>query len=305
MVARLTLQGGGGPRTVEGTTFKLERGDMVGRNVDLRLDVELKSSVLALPAELWLKPVVYLGKRPLALASCKLILAGLPADEFHHERDGRTRVKVGPDKHGRQGAVYRVEVGGSAKVCPGFEGEALQAQKLTTLAHGAELTVPVRHPAGRAFVGVLSWPLGGPDDEGNWRAALKALVETFDVGAGEGRYLWGAIYAPDGKRLVASETADYTPLNVDAANAETIARFKGGSAALRYEEAVKRVVADVADLEGNVDLLVVAADAKGACTWSNPFTSAAAKGGRSALVRVVKAAPGQATDAASRATCSK
>jgi hypothetical protein len=301
MVAKLTLRGGGSPRTVEGSTFKFERGDMVGRKVDLHLDIELKSNALVLPAELWLKPVVHLGRRPLALASCKVTLVGLPADEFRHERDGRTRVKVGADKRGRQGASYRIEVGGSAKVCAGFEGEALQAQKLAGLAPGTELAVPVRHPGGRAFIGVLSWPLGAPDDEGNWHAALKALVETFDAGAGEGRYLWGAIYAPDGKRLVASETADYTPLEVNAFSPETIGRFKGGRAALSYEEAVKRVIADVADLEGNVDLLVVAADAKGACKWSNPFASAATKGGRSALVRVVKAAPGQATDAASRA----
>ena len=264
-------------------------------------DVELKPAPLALPAELWLKPVVHLGKRPLALASCKVTLAGLPADEFRHERDGRTHVKVSPDRRGRIGAVYRVEVGGSAKVCAGFEGEAMQAQKLAALAKGTELTVPVRHPGGRAFVGILSWPLGEPDDEGNWRAALKALAEAFDAGAHEGRYLWGAIYAPDGKRLVASETADYMPLEVDAYSPETIGRFKAGGAALRYEEAVKRVVADVADLEGNVDLLVVAVGAEGACKWSNPFTSAATRGGRSALVRVVKAAPGQSTDAASRA----
>ena len=159
MVAKLTLRGGGNPRTVEGPTFKLERADMQGGKADLRLDVELKSNTLVLPAELWLKPVVQLGKRPLALASCKLTLAGFPAGEFKHERDGRTRVKVSPDKRGRIGATYRVEIGGSAKVCAGFEGEAVQAQKLATLTKGAELTVPVRRPGGRAFVGVLSWPL--------------------------------------------------------------------------------------------------------------------------------------------------
>jgi hypothetical protein len=301
MVGKLTVRGGGSPRTIQGATFKLERGDLQGGK-DLRLDVELKSSALDLPAELLLKPVVHLGKRPLALASCKITLAGYPEGEFRHERDGRTRVKVSPGKRGRMGASYGIEVGGTAKVCTGFEGEALPAQKLAALAKGTELTVPVRRRGGRAFVGVLSWPLGGPDDEGNWRAALKALVETFDAGADEGRYLWGAIYAPDGKKLVASgETADYAPLDLNAFSPETIARFKAVRAALSYEDAVKRAVADVADLEGSVDLLVVAAGAEGACKWSNPFVSAATKGGRSALVRVVKAAPGQATDAASRA----
>jgi hypothetical protein len=286
---------------VLGATFKLERGDLQGGK-DLRLDIELKSSALDLPAEILLKPVVHLGKRVLPLASCKITLAGFPEGEFRHERDGRTRVKVSPGKRGRIGASYRIEVGGTAKVCAGFAGEALQAQKLTALAKGTELTVPIRRRGGRAFVGVLSWPLDGPGDEGNWRAALKALVETFEAGADEGRYLWGAIYAPDGKRLVTSgETADYAPLEPNAFNPETIGRFKAGSAKLSYEDAVKRAVADVADLEGNVDLMVVAADAAGACKWSSPFVSAATKGGRSALVRVVKAAPDQATDAASRA----
>jgi hypothetical protein len=273
-----------------------------GTELEAKLQPEEKAAPpLAMPAELWLKPVVYLGKRSLALASCKVTLAGLPADEFRHERDGRTHVKVSPDKRGRAGTSYRVEVGGSAEVCAGFEGEAIQAQKLAAMAKGTELVVPVRHRGGRAFVGVLSWPLGGSDDEGNWRAALKALADAFDAGAREGRYLWGAIYAPDGKRLVASETADYMPLEADAFSSGTIGRFKAGAAALAYEEGVRRVVADVADLEGNVDLLVVAAGAAGACKWSNPFTSAATRGGRSALVRVVKAAPGQPMDAASRA----
>jgi hypothetical protein len=302
MVAKLTLRGAGSPRTIDGPTFKFERGDMQSSKVDLRLDVELKSDApVVLPAELWLKPVAQLGKRSLALASCKVTLADFPAGEFRHERDGRTHVKVSQDKTGRKGASYRVEIGGSAKVCAGFEGEALQAQKLAALAKGTELTVPVRRRGGRAFVGVLSWPLGGPDDEGNWRAALKALVETFDAGADEGRYLWGAIYAADGKKLVASETADYTPLEVNAFSPETIGRFKAGGAVLRYEEAVKRILADVADLEGNVDLMVVAAGVQGACKWANPFASAVTRGGRSALVRVVKAAPGQPSDPASRA----
>ena len=88
---------------------------------------------------------------------------------------------------------------------------------------------------------------------------------------------------------------------MNAFNPETIGRFKVGGAVLRYEEAVKRVVAEVADLEGNVDVLVVAAGAEGACKWSSPFASATTRGGRSALVRVTKAAPGQASDPASRA----
>jgi hypothetical protein len=298
-VTGLTLRSGGSPRTVAGSTFKLERGDLQGGKVDLHVDVELKANTLVLPAELLLKPVVHLGKRQLAFSSCKITLADLPAGEFVHERDGRTRVKVRTGKRGRIGASYRVEVGGTANVCKGFEGEAVPAEKLAALVTGTELTIPVQRPTGRAFVGILSWPLAPEEDEGNLRAALRALVDTFDAGANEGRYLWGAIYAPDGKRLVAGETADYTPMEVFTP--EKLGRFKAGGGAPRYEEAVKRVLADVADLEGTVDLMVVASVADGACRWSDPFTSAATRGGRSALVRVIKATPGQPSDPASRA----
>ena len=159
MVAKLTLRGGGNPRTVEGSTFKFERADMQGGKVDLRLDVELRSNALVLPAELWLKPVVQLGKRPLALASCKVTLADFPAGEFKHERDGRTRVKVSPDKRGRIGATYR-------------RRDRRQRQGLRRLRGGGHAGAEARHPderrgadrslrrpGGRAFVGVLSWPL--------------------------------------------------------------------------------------------------------------------------------------------------
>jgi hypothetical protein len=298
-VLRLTLRGGGSPRTIEGASFKLERDDMPGGKLDLQLDVELKLSTLLFPSELVLKPVVHLGKRQLAFSSCKVTLARFPASEFLHERDGRTRVKVGTEKRGGIGISYHVEVGGVANVCQGFEGEAQPAEKLAALASGTELTIPVRRPSGRAFVGILSWPLAPQEDEGNLRAAMKALIDTFDAGASEGRYLWGAIYGPDGKRLAASETADYTPLEVFTP--EKLGRFKDGAAALRYEDAIQGVLADVADLEGTVDLMVVASVADGACRWASPFTAAATRGGRSTLVRVVKATPGQPSDPSTRA----
>jgi hypothetical protein len=242
---------------------------------------------ISLPPTVLLKPAVRLGKRLLPLQSCKVTLAGLDAT-FAHKSDGTlaTFGKGASVPKAGSYAVRFIQGPDTAAVCRGLAAEEpVVAAKLGGLGQGAELSIPAGRPGSRAFAGIVSLPKDLRSKAESWRSALEALRDVFEAGAKEGRYLWGAVYGPDGKALVRSESADYAPLDIEREvlkSAATMEQLRNGTGLMPFDTLVDLVATDVADLEGNVDMLVVAQTIRTICGW---FPSPLADGGRAALIR--------------------
>jgi hypothetical protein len=264
----------------------------------LSLEADLAEIPVLLPTDVLLKPAVRLGKRLLPLQSCKVTLSrdGTKIPGNHGSKG--TLVTFGKDQSVPKSGKYAVELELGANispVCRGLEAEAsILATKFKELGQDRTLQVPVRRPGSRAFVAIVSLSEKIRPDDQNWGHAMEALSKAFDAGAPtseapkgkspKGEYVWGAIYGPDGKVLVKSEAADPTPLDIAEIfkNAAAVERLTGSSP-LPFESLVDLVVKDVADFEGNVDMLVVGEPVRPTCGWSNvPH----AKGSRAALVRL-------------------
>jgi hypothetical protein len=221
-----------------------EKGDTLAA---LHLEAELKAIDVPLPTEVLLKPAVRLGKRLLPLQSCKVTLAKAEAT-FTHKRDG-TLATFGKDKRVPKRGSYAVEVAqgpNASAVCRGLEPEGrVAASKLNELGPDRTLPIPVKRSGSRAFVGVVSLSPDISEKQANWRAAVEALGEAFKVGANEGKYLWGAIFGPDGNALVKSETADDISLESEIENRviksrATMDRLTEGGGVVPFDSLVVR-----------------------------------------------------------------
>jgi hypothetical protein len=169
------------------------------------------------------------------------------------------------------------------------------ASKLNELGSDRTLSVPLKRPGSRAFVGVVSLSKEVRSKQKNWKAALEALRDAFDAGVKDGRYIWGAIYGPDGKALAKSETADYAALEIESAildSASAMERLKDGTGLVPFDALVDLAARDVADFEGNVDALIVAETVRATCGWSSPPYP---QGSRAALVRIASLSGKQGT----------
>ena len=299
-VAKVSLSVGQNVTVLDGAalqkqrpTFSLDRkhlhsSDKGDKLAALHLEAELKAIDVPLPTEVLLKPAVRLGKRLLPLQSCKVTLAKAEAT-FTHKRDG-TLATFGKDKRVPKRGSYAVEVAqgpNASAVCRGLEPEGrVAASKLNELGPDRTLPIPLKRSGSRAFVGVVSLSPDISEKQANWRAAVEALGEAFKVGANEGKYLWGAIFGPDGNALVKSETADDISLESEIENRviksrATMDRLTEGGGVVPFDSLVVRIASEVADFDGNVDVLIVGPAGGRPCGWSNPF-----KGSRAALVRL-------------------
>jgi hypothetical protein len=240
-----------------------------------------------------LQPVVHVGKRELPLKSCKVQLESfIEGSTFIHTSRGDTQVTLGQDKRVPKLRTYAVQLIEGDPICRGLSvGPPIPAVRLFAVAADATLPIPLKRPGSRAFVGVLSLPQEVREKEQNWRAALEALGEVFYAGAKDGRYLWGAIYGPHGQLLVTSgDTADVVPFDVHEVSASSYKMERlTESASLPFDSLLDRVAGlkDVADFEGNVDMLVVAETIR---PWCGSVRLPLAKGTRAAVVRMLSLA---------------
>ena len=233
-----------------------------------------KEDSFALPDRFRLQPVVRIGKRELLLKSCKVEFEDfLEGSKFIHKY-GYTEVTLAQDKRVPKFRAYTAKVRMDAWVCRGLEVfRSIAAAKLGALRPDATIIIPFRRPGSRAFVGIVSLSKDIRSQEHNWRAALEALRDVFDAGAKERKYLWGAIYGPQGQLLVTNgETADYAPFDLDEVSSGSKMDSLTKEAGLTFELLVTRVarLTDIADFEGNVDTLVVADDPFRRCGSSGP-----------------------------------
>ena len=293
-VKALNVWGGRNPRPIPGTIVELQQKDFGSDGkIALRLDVKLQSTGITLPAVAYLRPVVRIGKRDLDLNGCKATLVDLPfRPQFFHQRNGLTKVDFGTGKLVPETGGYAVKLDhpNTDAICSSLKGAPIPASDLRGLGQGAELTVIADRPGSRAFVGIVH--LEGPPqkEESSWRVALAALKTTFEVGAksadgGKQRYLWGAIYRPDGEKFAFTETADETSLQFDVNKGDLMERLTAGTSSRPLSLLLRTTLKEVEDFEGNIDLLVVATMPSDKCGWSSPLE--AVRGSRAALVRVV------------------
>jgi hypothetical protein len=273
--------------------LKFQRDDFLGAKLALNLDITVREAAFNLPDKFRLQPVVQIGKREMLLKSCKVELEDFLEGSKFTSKGGYTEVTLAQDKRAPKTRTYDVKVHRDAKVCSGLEvTRPVKASQLKELRLDATLPVLLRRPTSRAFVGVVSLPKDIRAKEHNWRAALEALRDVFDAGAREGKYLWGAIYGPQGELLVTSgDTADYAPFDLDEVASGSKMDSLTGGAGLPFGSLVTRVakLKDIADLEGNMDTLVVADEPFRKCGWSDPPFD---QGSRAAFVRLTSSVSG-------------
>jgi hypothetical protein len=265
----------------------------IGRDgkIAIALTVVLEPTGILLPDVLYFRPVVRLGERNLDL-SCKATLEGLPFGSFLW-KDGRTKGTFGAGRVLPKTGSYPVKINhpeNTDAICTTLKVEPVVADKtLRGLSSGAEVSLVAKHRTGRAFVAVV-YVVGTPaEHEPSWRATLQALKDEFEAGADRTklRYLWGAIYIPDGTAVAATETAAETSLDLNVDDPHLMERLVAGTRAKALEAVLDEAKKEVADFQGNVDLLVVASTTfKDKCgVWASPLKDVA--GSRTALVRIV------------------
>jgi hypothetical protein len=287
-VGAVILSDGRTKTPIRDATLKLERKFFPkGELASLSVVIDLQVPSFTLPDRFRLQPVVQIGRRGLLLRSCKVELEDFLEGSKFTSKGGYTEVTLAQDKRAAKTRTYDVNVHRDAKVCSGLTiGQPIKATQLKDLRQDATLSIPLLRPSSRAFVGVVSLSNDIRSKELNWRAALEALRDVFDAGAKDGKYLWGAIYGPQGQLLVTSgDTADYAPFDLDEVSSGSKMDSLTGGAGLPFGSLVTRVakLKDVADLEGNVDALVVADEPFRKCGWSDPPF---AQGSRAAFVRL-------------------
>ena len=292
-IDKMLLRGGKTPRAIIGPMLKFQREDFLGAKLALTLDITVREAAFNLPDKFRLQPVVQIGKRELLLKSCKVELEDFLEGSKFTSKGGYTEVTLAQDKRAPKTRTYGVKVHRDAKVCTGLEvRRPIKVAQLKELRLDATLTIPLRRPSSRAFVGIVSLSKDIRSKEHNWRAALEALADVFDAGAKEGKYLWGAIYGPQGQLLVTSgDTADYAPFDLDEVSSGSQMDSLTGGAGLPFGSLVTRVakLKNIADFEGNVDTLVVADEPFQKCGWSDPPF---AQGSRAAFVRLTGSVSG-------------
>jgi hypothetical protein len=302
-VAKARLYDGQNERIVEGTApiFTLDRshvrasekGDKLAA---LSLDVDVREKAFDVPDKFRLQPVVQLGKRELLLRSCKVELEDflIGSNGFVHKGGGYTEVTLSQMKRAPKNRSYTVKLHHDATVCRGLVavGQPFKAAKFAGLRPDATLNVPFERPGGRVFVGIVSLSKDIRAKELNWRAALKAVSNVFEAGAKEGKYLWGAIYGPQGQLLTTSgDSADYAPFDLEEVASGSKMDSVTGKVGLPFASLVSLIASqkDIAAFEGNVDALIVAEELFGKCGWSDsPF----ALGSRAAFVRLTGSVSG-------------
>jgi hypothetical protein len=130
--------------------------------------------------------------------------------------------------------------------------------------------------------------------ERNWRSALEAVKKAFeaanerpmDAGSDRiGKYVWRAVYGPDGSALLKSETADETELPVGeiTGNTGTMERLTDGTGLQALDTRLILAGKDVAEFGEDMDMLIVSDSPRATCGWSLPHEF---RGSRAVLVRL-------------------
>jgi hypothetical protein len=290
-VASVTLFDGQKRTPLSDATLSLERKlfPKGGELTPLSIDIDLRVPSFTLPDKFRLQPYVQIGSRELLLNSCKVEFERfLQGSRFTHSASGYTEVTLDQDKRAPKTGAYDVKIHRDSTVCRGLEvvGQRYQAAKFSGLEPNGTLKVHLQRDGGRAFVGIVKLSREIRSKQKNWTAVLKALQNAFDAGADPSkvepnkkhRYLWGAIYGPDGKTLIQSETADYAPqaaLDIDSVLSSPTAmeRLKGDTGLTPFDTLVEDLVGDAKELkslDGNVDVLIVSDTVTNRCGWSGP-----------------------------------
>jgi hypothetical protein len=141
-------------------------------------------------------------------------------------------------------------------------------------------------------VGIVSLSPELRAKERNWRSALEALKKAFETanerpmdasGDRKAKYIWRAIYGPDGSALIKSETADEIGLPVGdvTGNAGAMERLTDGTGLQALDTRLILAGKDVAEFGEDMDMLIVSDSPRATCGWSNPL-----RGSRAVLVRL-------------------